>query len=477
MLEAAIGLEVHLALATDSKLFCGCSTGGFGLEPNLNTCPVCLGLPGSLPVVNERAVDLATAFALSLGCRLAERGGFHRKHYFYPDAPKNYQISQLDEPIGLGGAVELPSGESVRITRCHLEEDAGRLVHPAYADHSLVDLNRAGAPLIELVTEPDLRTPEQARDFLVEVQAIARALGVSDASPEEGKMRADVNVSLREPGAQLGVKVEVKNLNSFRNVMAALAFEIRRQTLLIEACRPVTRETRGFNEGGQRTFSLRGKEESADYRYLPDPDLPPVERPAGRAERIAAGLGELPRQRAKRYQRQGVGLREADALQIAYDPGAAALFDAVRARFEGQAQVVSNWLTGDVAAALKLKEPGTALTWRSIDPAALAELLTLVSQGSITGPVAKELLPEVLAGTSPSTLVAERGLGSVADEDALATLVGEVLKRETELVARARANPNAVNALVGQVMKASAGRATPAIVRRLIDERLRQEPA
>ncbi len=473
MLEAAIGLEVHLALATDSKLFCGCSTGGFGLEPNLNTCPVCLGLPGSLPVVNERAVDLATAFALSLGCRLADRGGFHRKHYFYPDAPKNYQISQFDAPIGLGGAVELPSGERVRIARCHLEEDAGRLVHPAYADHSLVDLNRAGAPLIELVTEPDLRTPEQTRDFLVEVQAIARALLVSEASPEEGKMRADVNVSLREPGAPLGVKVEVKNLNSFRNVTAALAFEIRRQTLLIEAGRPVARETRGFNEGGQRTFSLRGKEESADYRYLPDPDLPPVAGPAARAKGIAAGLGELPRERARRYQERGVGLREADALQIAYDPGAAALFDAVSARFQGPAQVVSNWLTGDVAAALK--EPGTALSWRSVDPGALAELLTLVAKGSITGPVAKELLPEVLAGAAPEALVADRGLGSVADEGALGSLVDEVLARESELLARVRANPNAVNALVGQVMKASAGRATPAIVRRLIDERLRED--
>lgn len=468
MLEAAIGLEVHLALATDSKLFCGCSAAGFGLEPNLNTCPVCLGLPGSLPVVNERAVDLATAFALALGCTLGAKGGFHRKHYFYPDAPKNYQISQFDDPVGLGGAVELPSGTTIRIARCHLEEDAGRLAHPAYADHSLVDLNRAGAPLIELVSEPDLRTPEQTRDFLIEVQAIARALGVSEASPEEGKMRADVNVSLREPGAPLGVKVEVKNLNSFRNVMAALAFEIKRQTLLIEAGRPVTLETRGFNEGGQRTFSLRSKEESADYRYLPDPDLPAVEGPARRAERIAAGLGELPRARAERYQR--AGLREADALQLAYEPGAAALFDAVSARFAGDQQVVANWLSGDVAAALK--EPDTAVTWRSIDPGILAELLSLVTKGAITGPVAKELLPEVLAGASPAALVAERGLGSVADEAALSELVDEVLARESELVARVKANPNAVNALLGQVMKASGGRATPAVVRRIIEERL-----
>lgn len=470
MLEAAIGLEVHLALATDSKLFCGCPNGGQGLEPNLNTCPVCLGLPGSLPVVNESAVDLATAFALALGCRPGTRGGFDRKHYFYPDAPKNYQISQLDEPIGSGGAVELPDGQVVRIARCHLEEDAGRLVHPAYADHTLVDLNRAGAPLIELVTEPDLRSPEQARDFLVEVQAIARALHVSDATPEEGKMRCDVNVSLRAPGAPLGVKVEVKNLNSFRNVAAALAFEVKRQTQLLEAGRPIVRETRGFSEGGQRTFSLRGKEESADYRYLPDPDLPPVRAPAARAAGLSAAPTELPRERSRRY--QAAGVRPSEARQIAYDRDAAAVFDAVSAVFAGPAQVVANWLTGDVAAAVK--EPAAGLSWRGVAPSALAELLTLVANGSVTGPVAKEILPEVLGGADPRALVASRGLASVADENALASLVDEVLEREAELVARVKVNPNAVNALLGQVMKASAGRATPAIVRRLLDERLAQ---
>lgn len=473
MLEAAIGLEVHLALATDSKLFCGCPSSGQGLEPNVNTCPVCLGLPGSLPVVNERAVDLATAFALALGCRPSGRGGFDRKHYFYPDAPKNYQISQLDQPIGLGGHVELPDGRVVRIARCHLEEDAGRLVHPAYADHSLVDLNRAGAPLIELVTEPDLRSPEQARDFLVEVQAIARALHVSDASPEEGKMRCDVNVSLREPGAPLGVKVEIKNLNSFRNVAAALAFEVKRQTQLIEARRPIARETRGFSEGGQRTFSLRGKEESADYRYLPDPDLPTVTAPAARATRLTATRTELPRERARRY--QAAGVRVAEAGQIAYDRDAAAVFDAVSASFSGPAQVVANWLTGDVAAAVKA--PDGALSWQGVAPAALAELIALVASGAVTGPVAKEILPEVLRGADPRGLVASRGLSSVADESALAALVDEVLNRETELVARVKVNPNAVNALLGQVMKASAGRATPAIVKRLLDERLAQRDA
>lgn len=468
MFEAAIGLEVHLALATSSKLFCGCAAEGFGLEPNVNTCPVCLGLPGSLPVVNERAIELATSFALALGCRLGERGGFDRKHYFYPDAPKNYQISQLDEPIGLGGSVMLPSGKMVNIARCHLEEDAGRLVHPAYADHSLVDLNRAGAPLIELVSEPELRSPEEARDFLIEVQAIARALRVSDAAPEEGKLRADVNVSLSQAGAPLGVKVEVKNLNSFRNVTSALTFEIKRQTQLLDAGKQIVRETRGFNEGGQRTYSLRGKEESADYRYLPDPDLPPVAAPANRALRLAASAPELPRDRAARY--LASGLRPSEALQIAYERDLAELFEATAAEFRGDAQVVANWLTGDVAAAVK--ETGASLTWAAVDAGALAKLLELVSEGAVTGPVAKKLLPEVLTGADPAALVATQGLASVSDEAELRGLVAEVLASETDLVARARANPNAVNALVGRVMRATAGRATPAVVRRLIEEQL-----
>src|SRR5690606_6885173 len=234
MFEPVIGLEVHLALKTTSKLFCGCAAEGFGLEPNVNVCPVCLGLPGTLPVANERAIELATTFASALDCEVSEVTRFHRKHYFYPDAPKNYQISQYDEPIGQHGRITVAGGRTFGITRCHLDEDAGRLIHPSYTPYSLVDFNRAGAPLIEMVTEPDLRSADEARELLGEIRALAQALGVSDATPEEGKLRADVNISLHLPGEAFGTKVEVKNLNSFRNVAAAIQYEIKRQSQLLD---------------------------------------------------------------------------------------------------------------------------------------------------------------------------------------------------------------------------------------------------
>lgn len=468
MFEPVIGLEVHLALRTQTKLFCGCSAQGFGLEPNTNVCPVCLGLPGSLPVVNQRAIELATTFALALGCRVAPQTRFHRKHYFYPDAPKNYQISQYDEPVGQHGRLELEDGSSIGITRCHLEEDAGRLVHPAYADHSLVDFNRAGAPLIEMVTEPDLRSADDARELLAEIRAIARAVGASDASPEEGKMRADVNISLHRPGEPFGTKVEVKNLNSFRNVGAAIEYEIKRQTQLLEDGRAISQETRGFNEGGQRTYGLRGKEGSADYRYLADPDLPETSLPAETRERLVVAMPELPAAAAARY--AAVGLKEEAARLIAYDVATAAFFDEAMTAYRGSPQNLANWLTGEVAGALSAT--GAELAATSLSPSGLADLLELIDDGSISGPTAKELLPEVMAGHQPAALVAERGLGQVADEDQLSRLIDDVIADNPELVARVAANPKALNALLGAVMKVSAGRAKPDLVRTLLQRRL-----
>ncbi len=467
MSAPVVGLEVHLALRTATKLFCGCRADAAGREPNQDVCPVCLGLPGTLPVVNDRALDLAVTFALALGADVAPAARFDRKHYFYPDSPKNYQISQHAMPVGRGGAVTLPGGKVVRIRHCHLEEDAGRLVHPPYAAYSLVDLGRAGTPLIELVTEPDVSTPEEARAFLEEVQAIARATGVSDASPEEGKMRADVNVSLRREDGGLGTKVEVKNLNSFRNVAAAVTFEVKRQQRLLEAGRAVVQETRGFNEGGQRTYTMRVKEGSEDYRYLADPDLPSIDL-TRRIVELAAALPELPAERAARY--AGLGLRAEDARLVAYDPAAARVFDAAVLAAPEHARALAAWLTVDVAGAL-------AAAGRSLDPATfpvagLARLVTLVEEGKVSGPTAKGLLGEVLDGADPDALVAERGLAQVSDEGALHRVVDEVVTANPELVERVRVNPKAINALLGEVMKATRGTAKPDLVRRLLEERL-----
>ena len=467
--ESVIGLEVHLALKTDSKLFCPCSAETFGDDPNTHVCPVCLGLPGSLPVANARAIELAATFALALGCRLSETTQFHRKHYFYPDAPKNYQISQFDRPIGEHGAVEL-AGRRIGITRCHLEEDAGRLMHPAYADHSLVDLNRAGAPLLEMVTEPDLRSPEEARAFLEHIRLIAQSLGVSDAAPEQGKMRADVNVSVRRPGEALGTKVEIKNLNSFKSVQSAIALEVRRQVLVRESGGELDQETRGWNEGGQKTYLLRTKEGSADYRYLADPDLPPMRLTAAYAERLRAAMRELPDARRARY--LALGVRPAEADLIVTDVAQARSFDALLAA-AGEAgpapRTLATWLTGEVAGALA---GAPAPPPEGFDAAALVALVAAVEDGTITLTSAKDLLGAVLAGADPLALIEARGLRQISDASALEGLVDDVLAAHGTIVASVRENPKALNALVGQVMRASGGQARAEAVRALLAERL-----
>ena len=462
-----VGLEVHLALKTETKLFCGCALGAVDVAPNEAVCPVCLGLPGSLPSLNDRALDLTVTFALALGADVARTAVFDRKHYFYPDSPKNYQISQHSSPVGRGGSVDLPSGRTIRIAHCHLEEDAGRLVHPPYADHSLVDLDRAGTPLIELVTEPDISSPEEAREFLEEVQAIARATGVSDAAPEEGKLRADVNVSVRGPSGELGTKVEVKNLNSFRSVQTAIAFEAKRQRQVIDDGLAVVQETRGFNEGGQRTYTLRVKEGTEDYRYLPDPDIRsvPLEE---RTRRIAATMPELPAARARRY--QDLGLRSQEARILAYDVDMAALFDAALESVPDHARALANWLTIEVVGLLAAE--GRTLAQARVPADGLAELVALVEDGRVSGRAAKDLLPEVIAGAEPAKLVAERGLEQVSDESALLSVVDDVIAANPALVERVRVNPKALNALLGEVMRATRGTAKADLVRSLLEERL-----
>ena len=466
MFEPVIGLEVHLALRTQTKLFCGCAT-SFGAEPNVNTCPVCLGLPGTLPLLNEHALELALAFASALSCQIPPVTYWHRKHYFYPDAPKNYQLSQDDVPVGANGFIDIPGGRRIGITRCHLEEDAGRLVHPAYADHSLVDLNRAGSPLIEMVTEPDIRSADEARDFLVEVRGIAQALGVSDAAPEEGKMRADVNISLHLPDQPYGTKVEVKNLNSFRSVAAAIEFETKRQAQLLEAGRTINQETRGWNEGGQKTYLMRTKETAADYRYLRDPDIPRVFISDAKQAAVRATLAEKPAEKSARF--VAAGVRASDARLIAYDVDAASFFDAALADYAGDAQTVANWMaevTGRLHAA-EQSLAGSALTPRN-----LVRLMVLVDDGTISVTAAKELLADVVNGEDPDALVAARGLAQVSDESELGAMVDAVLAENPDLMERVRANPKAINALLGKVMQATKGAAKPDLARRLIEERL-----
>ena len=470
MLEPVIGLEVHLALKTNTKMFCACPADSFGLGPNVSTCPVCLGLPGSLPTANREAIDKAIMFSLALHCEVPEVTQFHRKNYYYPDAPKNYQISQFDRPVGSNGYVELSGGRRIGITRCHVEEDAGKLVHPSYAPYSLVDLNRAGAPLLEMVTEPDLRSPEEARAFLVNIRAVAQALGVSDANPEEGKMRADVNVSLRRPGEPLGTKVEVKNLNSFKSVQRALEYEIKRQSRILEDGGVVVQSTLGWDDGGQKTFLMRTKEGSADYRYLPDPDLPPIMISVDMLAAVQADTPELPEVKLKRY--AAVGVRTYDAELIAYDVALATFFDNLLAIDDGDAQTLANWLNGDVTGYLNAY--GLDLKASKLMPEHLAALVRLVDSGTLSGKLAKDLLPEVMAGAAPETLVDERGLSQISDNEALESLVDGVLRDHPDLVERVQANPKAINALLGQVMRSSKGQANPEVVRALLEERLLQ---
>jgi len=465
-----IGLEVHLHLKTKTKMFCSCRADYFGAEPNTHVCPVCLGLPGVLPVPNQQAIDYGIMFALALDCEVPEWTQFHRKHYFYPDMPKNYQISQYDRPIGSRGAIEV-AGERIGITRVHLEEDAGKSLHPAGADHTLLDFNRAGSPLIELVTEPDIKSPEQARLFLTHLRAIAQTLGISDANPEEGKMRADVNVSVRRAGEPLGTKVEIKNLNSFRSVQRALEYEIERQIKILKKGGKVEQATLGWDENAGRTYLMRTKEGEADYRYMPEPDIPVLHVTEEWKERVRAAMPELPAEKKRRYQEAGV--KDYDAEILAYDRELSGLFDAALAA-GAPAQALANWLNADVRGWLAASEKTVAET--GLTPEHLAALVKLADEGKITSRVAKELLPEVMAGADPAALVKERGLEAVSDEGALGQIVDEVIAANPAVVEQIKGGKTkAINALLGQVMKATRGTARPDLVRKLLAEKIEVE--
>ncbi len=476
--EAVIGLEVHGQLLTQSKMFCGCSADYIGSPPNSNTCPVCLGLPGVLPVMNRVAVEYTVRSALALNCEIPEHSKFDRKNYFYPDLPKGYQISQWDMPLSLNGHLTFTvDGEEVRcgITRVHLEEDTGTLQHAGdilqQARSSVVDLNRAGVPLMEIVGEPDLRSPAQAREYLVRLRQILVYLGVNDGNLEQGSFRCDANISLRKCGETgLGVKVEVKNMNSFRAVHRALEFEIVRQGRLLDQGQTIAQETRGWVEAKGATISQRSKEYAHDYRYFPEPDLPPLHLSAEFVDRVRAGLPELPQQLTERLQRDH-GLSAYDAATLTAEREDARAFEALVAAGV-PAKAAANWLMGEVARLAR--ETRTPLQGSGLGLEGLASLVKLVEAGSINGSTAKELLDELyVAGGDPAAMVRERGLGQVSDQAELERLVDAVLAENPAAVADFQGGKEqALQRLVGGVMKATRGRADARVVTGLLRERL-----
>ncbi|HLE38279.1 MAG TPA: Asp-tRNA(Asn)/Glu-tRNA(Gln) amidotransferase subunit GatB [Acidimicrobiia bacterium] len=477
--EAVIGIETHVELLTRSKMFCGCPT-DFGAEPNRNVCPVCLGLPGALPVPNEKAIEWTIALGVALGCSIAPRSVFHRKNYFYADLPKNYQISQYDLPLCSGGHLDVDAGAGVRrvgITRVHLEEDTGKSTHLGAGGRiqeavaTLLDFNRSGIPLLEAVSEPDIRTPDEARAYAQELRGIVLALGISDARLEEGSMRFDANVSLRPLGATaFGTKVEVKNMNSLRSLQRALAHEIERQGKILDGGGAVAQETRHWDEEAGRTRAGRSKEESSDYRYFTEPDLMPLVVDDTTVGRIRAGLPELPAARRGRYVASGV---EENAARTLVAGGLADLFD--RAVTAGaSARGAANWLTGEVTAHLNRTDGDTAAL--ALDAAGLAELVAMVEGGELSSTAAKDVLIAVLAGEgTPRAVAGARDLLQVSDEGAIATLVTAVLAEHPAEVARVVAGEEKlVGFLVGKVMRAGGGKADPKVVDRLVRKQTRR---
>jgi aspartyl-tRNA(Asn)/glutamyl-tRNA(Gln) amidotransferase subunit B len=479
--EAVIGLEIHVQMSTRTKMFCGCEV-TFGEPPNTHVCPVCLGHPGVLPVTNEKAIEYATRIALALNCRVAERTIFHRKNYFYPDLPKAYQISQYDLPLGIGGhlEVELEDGSIYRvgITRVHLEEDAGKLVHAggasgriAGADYSLVDFNRGGTPLVEIVSEPDLSTPDQARAFLTQLRSLVEQLGVSDVNMEEGSLRCDANVSVRHPGEPFGTKTELKNMNSFRFLHRGLEAEIERQIDSLEAGERIVQETVHFDPASGRVSTLRSKEEAHDYRYFPEPDLPPIELSAEYVERVRVSLPELPAARKERLVAQ-YGLPAKDAALLAGNKPLGDYFETVAALC-GDSRLSANWVLGDLSA--HLNTSGLDVADCRVTPAGLAEMLGLVLDGTLSGKMAKDVFEAMaISGRDARSVVAEKGMGQISDVGELEAIVARIVAANPGPAEEFRQGRDRVlGFFVGQVMKETRGQANPQLVNELLQQHLR----
>jgi aspartyl-tRNA(Asn)/glutamyl-tRNA(Gln) amidotransferase subunit B len=471
--EVVIGVEVHAQLRTKSKMFCGCGT-TFGLSANSQTCPVCLGLPGSLPVINKAAVEMAVRAGLALNCTIATNNRFARKNYFYPDLPKGYQISQYESPICENGWVEIAAGDGrkrVRIRRAHLEEDAGKNIHETGHSGSRVDLNRAGTPLLEIVTEPDLRSADEAVAYLKSLREILMYLEVCDGNMEEGSFRCEPNLSLRPLGQkELGTKVELKNINSFKFVKDAIEYEIKRQTKILNEGGTIQQETRLWSIERGETAVMRSKEEAHDYRYFPDPDLVPLRFEREWVEGFRSSLPELPEARAHRFMRE-YGLPEYDAGVLIASKGVADYFEACVKLF-AQPKTVSNWVMGELAR--ELNNSGTDISASPVPPERLVTLLQLVDQGTISLKVARDIFPELYnSGKTPEQIVREKGLTQISDEGALAKIIDDVLAANASQAAQFREGKQQVlGFLVGQVMKASGGKANPGKVNELLRKKL-----
>jgi len=471
--EVVIGLEVHAQLRTRSKMFCACGT-RFGLPPNTQTCAICLGMPGTLPVVNKAAVEMAVRTGLALNCRIRERNRFARKNYFYPDLPKGYQISQYEAPICEQGSIDVAVGDghkTVRIRRAHLEEDAGKNVHEAGAQGSRVDLNRAGTPLLEIVTEPDMRSADEVVAYLKLLRDILMYLEVCDGNMEEGSLRCEPNLSLRPAGQQaFGTKVELKNINSFRYVKDALEYEIKRQTRVLSEGGKIFQETRLWDPDRGETATMRSKEEAHDYRYFPDPDLLPLSLEPGWIDGLRKTLPELPAARQRRFVAD-YGLPEYDAGVLTASKPLADYFEACVTLFP-HPKTVSNWVMGELLR--ELNNAGISAAASPVSPERLVSLLHLVEQGRISLKVAREIFPELYgSGKPPEQIVQEKGLAQVSDEGALETIIDGVMAKNPSQVAQYRSGKEAVlGFFVGQVMKASGGKANPGKVNELLKKKL-----
>jgi aspartyl-tRNA(Asn)/glutamyl-tRNA(Gln) amidotransferase subunit B len=481
--EAVIGLETHCQLSTATKIFCKCST-AFGNPPNHNICPVCTGMPGVLPVLNEKVLEFAVKTGLALNCQIAPYSKFDRKQYFYPDLPKNYQISQYDLPIAEHGWLEIEllddagncTRKKIGITRLHMEEDAGKLVHAgsdrlAGSSYSLVDYNRTGVPLVEIVSEPDLRTGQEAAEYAQELRRIVRYLGASDGNMQEGSLRCDVNISVRPVGTEpFGTKVEIKNMNSFNAIQRAIDYEIDRQVKAIENGEPIIQETRLWEEGSQRTISMRVKEGSSDYRYFPEPDLVPIVLDAEIKSNWQSQLPELPAAKRHRYESE-FHLSAYDTRVLTDDQSMAIYLEQTIAAGADIKQA-ANWIMGDLTAYLKAQKVG--INDIALTPTILAELIDLIDRGTISGKIGKEILPELLeSGGSVKELVESKGLTAISDPGAIAKIIDEVLAANPKELAEYRGGKTKLMGFfVGQIMKQTGGRADPKTTNQMLTEKL-----